>query len=124
MEAKHTPGPWEYVASNEHHGPYVVGPYGRDVCDCYTMSNPMAASVRNGGTSYPIHHHGEDADANARLIAAAPDLLAQHNTNLVDLDLLRRAIAEGDPKAELLVRVDDLIRFSRDAITKAEPSHV
>lgn len=53
------------------------------------------------------------------LIASAPALLAQHNTNLVDLDLLRRAIAEGDPKAELLLRVDDLIRFSRDAITKA-----
>jgi hypothetical protein len=39
------------------------------------MSNPLAASVRNGGTSFPINHQGEAAEANARLIAAAPELL-------------------------------------------------
>lgn len=70
-----TPGPWEYVPSNEHHGPYVCGPWGGDVCDCYTMSNPSALSVRNGGDSKPIHFFGEMADANARLIALAPELL-------------------------------------------------
>lgn len=73
-ENKHTPGPWEYVASNEHHGPYVAS-YAGDVADCYVMSNPLAASIRNGGTSYPVHHQGDSADANARLIAAAPDML-------------------------------------------------
>lgn len=75
LETKHTPGPWEYVPSNEHHGPYVSGPFGGDICDCYMMSNPTALSVRNGGDSRPIHFQHEDADANARLIAAAPDLL-------------------------------------------------
>jgi hypothetical protein len=73
--SEHTPGPWEYIASTEHHGPYVSGPYGGDVCDCYTMSNLSAASVRNGGDSSPIPFQGDAADANARLIAAAPDLL-------------------------------------------------
>lgn len=120
MEAKHTPGPWEYVASNEHHGPYVVGPYGRDVCDCYTMSNPMAASVRNGGTSYPIHHHGEDADANARLIAAAPDLLAALKECL---GLAKIAETLTGCRAD-----DDYVWGIRDlivaALAKAEPSHV
>lgn len=73
-ERKWTPGPWEYVPGTEYHGPYVSGPLGGDVCDCYAMSNPAALSVRNGGSSQPIWHQAERADANARLIAAAPDL--------------------------------------------------
>lgn len=73
-EAKFTPGPWEYVPSSEHHGPYVAGPHGGDVCDCYTMSTPDAPSTRNGGNSYPVHFFAEQADANARLIAAAPTM--------------------------------------------------
>src|SRR6185312_446312 len=69
--SKHTAGPWEYVPGTEHHGPYVVNMWGGDICDCYTMSNLAAASVRNGGTSYPINHQGEAAEANAQLIAEA-----------------------------------------------------
>jgi hypothetical protein len=75
-ETKHTPGPWGYVPSNENHGPYVVNEWGAgDICDCYSMTNPDALSVRNGGVSKPVHFQNEEADANARLIAAAPDLL-------------------------------------------------
>lgn len=66
--------PWEYIPGTEHHGPYVAGLYGGDICDCYAMSNPLALSQRNGGTSKPIWHQAEYADANARLIAAAPEL--------------------------------------------------
>ena len=77
-ESKHTPGPWEYVPSTEHHGPYVTTgadmTYG-DIADCYVMSKPAEWSTRNGGDSKPIPHQHERADANARLIAAAPDLL-------------------------------------------------
>lgn len=69
-----TPGPWEYVPSTEHHGPYVAAPFGGDVADCYVMSNPTLLSERNGGKSRPIPHQAEAADANARLIAAAPEL--------------------------------------------------
>ena len=71
----HTPGPWEYVPSTEHHGPYVTNQWGGDICDCYAMSNPASLSVRNGGDSRPIHFQHEAADANARLIAAAPQML-------------------------------------------------
>lgn len=75
--APHTPGPWHYIASTKHHGPYVTADYGGDVCDCYTMSDLATASVRNGGTSYPVPFQGENADANARLIATAPELHAE-----------------------------------------------
>lgn len=71
MSGEHTLTPWEYVASTEHHGPYVTASYGGDICDCYCMSNPSALSVRNGGNSYPIHHQGEQADANAQFIVRA-----------------------------------------------------
>ena len=74
-EVKHTPGPWEYVPSTEHHGPYVTSDFGTTIADCYVMSNPGNLSVLNGGDSRPIHHLHEMADPNARLIAAAPELL-------------------------------------------------
>lgn len=73
---KHTAGPWDYVPSNENHGPYVANGWGAgDICDCYVMSNPSEPAVCNGGTSRAIHMQREEADANARLIAAAPDML-------------------------------------------------
>jgi hypothetical protein len=75
METKHTPGPWEYVPGNENHGPYVVSDYGSDIADCYTMSNLSGSAVCNGGDSKPVPFCGEQAEANARLIAAAPELL-------------------------------------------------
>lgn len=74
--SKYTAGPWQYIPSTEHHGPYVSNKEGYgDICDCYVMSNPTALSVRNGGDSKPIHMQPDCADANARLIAAAPALL-------------------------------------------------
>jgi len=40
------------------------------------MSNPYALAVCNGGDSKPIAFQHDEADANARLISAAPDMLA------------------------------------------------
>lgn len=73
--AQHTPGPWDYVPANEHHGPYVTSDFGSTICDLYTMTNPNNLSVRNGGDSRPVPFLAEMADPNARLIAAAPDML-------------------------------------------------
>ena len=68
--------PWEVVPANEHHGFYIVSAWGQTVCDLYTMSNPTAASVRNGGDSFPVPFSTDYAEADARLIATAPALLA------------------------------------------------
>lgn len=105
----YTPGPWAYIPSNENHGPYVVNDGGAgDICDCYTMSNLSDRSVINGGESKPIHFQYEEADANARLIAAAPDMLAA--LNLIDAylyatapesnerQIVQRAIAKAEGK--------------------------
>ena len=73
--ANYTPGPWDYVASTEHHGPYVTSNYGSTIADCYVMSQPSELSTLNGGPSKPIPHMTEMADANARLISAAPEML-------------------------------------------------
>ena len=72
MTDAHTPGPWDYVPANEHHGPYVTTDYGTTVADLYVLSEPV---VWSSETRKPIPFMGEMAEANARLIAAAPDLL-------------------------------------------------
>lgn len=74
-QAQHTSGPWDYVPSTEHHGPYVTSEFGTTVCDFYVMTQPSLFSTANGGKSRPIHHLHEMADANARLTAAAPEML-------------------------------------------------
>ncbi len=74
--AKYTPGPWEYVPSTENHGPYICSEFGCTIADCYTMTEPSKPAACNGGPSKPILFLGEMADSNARLIAAAPDMLA------------------------------------------------
>lgn len=58
----HTPGPWQ-VKPNSVGGP-TVGPEGSVVADIRTYGGPHV-----GGRQHP------QTDANARLIAAAPDLL-------------------------------------------------
>lgn len=80
-----TPTPWEVIPSTEHHGPYIVSPYGSTLADLYCMSNPNALSVRNGGDSKPIHF--PDADDNASLIVRAVnayDRLVESNQRLAD----------------------------------------
>lgn len=105
---KMTPGPWEYVPSNEHHGPYVAGPFGGDICDCYTMSHPALFSTANGGPSKPIHHQQEAADANARAIAALPDVLeALRDARNSGLIYWEPQTARGvEQKALMLARID------------------
>jgi hypothetical protein len=108
---KHTPGPWEYVPSTEHHGPYVTSNFGSTICDCYVMSKPAEWSVGNGGDSKPVPFLGEMADPNARLIAAAPELLealidfvtAARNLRTADFSEYRQAFIEADERARAAI---------------------
>ncbi len=74
-DSKHTPGPWEYVPGTQHHGPYITSAFGSTIADCYTMSMPFERSTANGGPSKPLPFLHEMAEPNARLIAAAPELM-------------------------------------------------
>ena len=90
-KAKHTPGPW----SNEYDGSLVMA--GQVVCGCDHLS--------------PDRADYEEAKANARLIAAAPELLEVAKAILKRFDLedintifpgsalrddLRKAIAKAE----------------------------
>ena len=108
-ETKWTSGPWEYIASTEHHGPYVVAPFGGDIADCYTMSNR------------PIHFQHEQADANARLIAAAPDLYEA----LADMlgahpPISKRIGGEGSPARRAQEDQEAAIAKARAALARAK----
>lgn len=52
--------------------------------------------------------------------AGVSALLEELEVREGDLVMLRRAIEEGDPKAELLVRVNDMLRETRAAIARVE----
>jgi hypothetical protein len=96
--------PWDYIKSTEHHGPYVVSAYGCIIADFYCMSRPDDWSVRNGGTSKPIHHMGELADEHAAYAVRAS------NAHEALVGALRRLDAfwredfpegpDGDPKCK------------------------
>ena len=57
---KHTPGPWTENACE------VQAPDGTSICEMFSRPN-------DSGINYP---YSPEADANSRLICAAPDLLA------------------------------------------------
>jgi len=92
-------------------GPWTARQYcGKD--DSWFVRGPSDERVCGSGSGHVI-------EANARLIAAAPDLLGQHESTVADLEFLRRAITEGDPKAELLIRIDDILRRTQSVLSRA-----
>lgn len=84
--------------------------------------------VTRGTESYLIGRGRNGAPENifrAMLSAAPPppasdvaEMVEQHEVNFADLELLKRAIEECDPRKELWLRVDDLIRRTRAALSK------
>lgn len=64
MKQKHTPGPWGYAYDDRGECVIDVGPWCPNV---YGRIDPVVASVPQDGN--------DNEEANARLIAAAPDLL-------------------------------------------------
>lgn len=95
LKEKHTQGPWEVMISGKH-----VFVNSDDECVCITHNND----------SLPP----EKAIANARLIAAAPELLEACKDMV---ELLSRFINEtsGDNRGTIV-----FLKVIRDAIAKAE----
>ena len=101
----HTPGPW--LLSTQDYPPIVYATRGSDERDA--TAEPMVALV-DGGPGYcnlPV----QTAEANARLIAAAPDLLAA----LVGLGEAMRDFDGADVRSML-----PALLAGRAAIAKAQ----
>ena len=94
-ETKHTPGPWTFTQSTfEPHW-----------CDVRGTDHEELATVWNKADT-----HGKVALANARMIAAAPELLEACNAALV----------RGCANLGQLADHDDTIKLLRAALAKAE----
>lgn len=124
----HTPGPWRVIereipwsTESGREGAHVERwiytdwehPQLKDLAPVVTLSTGIAKAGDPPVRMVSIREH------DARLIASAPELLGQHEAHLVDLELLLRAIKEGDPKSELEIRVQDIIRNKGAVIAKA-----
>ena len=95
MTTKHTPGPWTLKLTENGH-PVIEDRVGRKVVEQFC----------NGGTS-----EGSEGRDNARLIAAAPDLLAACKTMLSSMRLMDDGAEDVQREAEDMMRA---------AIAKAE----
>ena len=104
MTAKHTPGPWFTV-------PTLTGA----VSINKTAQVPIATV---GGAGW--HLGREMAEANAALIASAPDLLAERDRlRAVNADLLRALILVTDLCGAAGVPLGEAGHIARAAIAKA-----
>lgn len=98
--SKHTPGPWIGA------GPSFGDPLPRYTTEIVTEWEGEGGEVL-AICELPLHHHDNENEANARLIAAAPDLLKA----------LRDLLAEADD----VIATCPLTRAAaRAAIAKAE----
>lgn len=101
-EARHTPGPWT------PEGSFVVayGEHGANIC---AVSEPRSSAVVEYTRPSLRSDYGEEIYANARLIAAAPELLEAGNR-------VMNAIYMQRDNAELTAATNELA----EAIMKAE----
>ncbi len=100
--AKHTPGPWTFGGARE-----------RKTGDRLVMdreNNPVASAI-----DYNEYAKDDQVDANARLIAASPDLLREANKALSFLECMRDRVAGLTQHYKIEVEED-----LRAAIKKAE----
>jgi len=98
---QHTPGPWLVEPATENHGPYITNDLRNvTICDLYFLQSKGFYT-----------HCEEEAEANARLIAAAPDLLEALTKTVDALD------AVLDERGT--VGYDDIVDAGRAVIAKA-----
>lgn len=99
----HTKGPW---SCNNNVG--VVFGEGCQVAVCGDFHDAEL-----------VPYNADRWRADARLISLAPEMLEELEVRASDLFMLHKAIDAGDPKAELLMRVDDMLRETKALIARA-----
>ena len=100
---KFTPSPWRYYSGSRSVWSQATSP---EKAICVVSGPQKQCDIR---------------DANARLIANAPEYHRQTDLTIGGLELLRTAIEADDPKRELLLCVDDLIRDNKAMQARAAP---
>lgn len=109
-EGKHTPGPWKQSHRKQPNGDYIT--------QVYCAGGETIANV----AWYPVELGdgitGTSRGANARLIAAAPDLLEALQQSINQMQMAGDAIENGRYD-EALLHVRSLMRSKLDAIAKA-----
>jgi hypothetical protein len=113
MSNEHTPGPWYWKAGNLEAAQNEVIIYPANVAGDLPDDAPMACQMGSYGEMAE-----EDADANARLIAAAPDLLTACQMRAMLDDW---AMSEDDDKKTDRMKAD-LLRRCSELGWKADPS--
>ena len=109
--AKHTPGPWHCIGGAVYRDGNAGEPTG-----------PIAFMCRDERATLAGIHPTE-RDANARLIAAAPDLLAACVALLVEYDSMNaelRHIGKGRPESSDGAHPDSAGQAARSAIADAK----
>ncbi len=111
MDAKHTPGPWNPVTGQGAHHRDIYIRHGERQPD---GTWPAVAKCTSTGIGARVV-----VEANARLIAAAPDLLAACRDAASQIDYLRRRLSDKERRftAPTTNKVEESILA---AIAKAE----
>jgi hypothetical protein len=111
-EQKHTPGPWDLGGkvklSNTHLVRYVRF-NSEIVCQCWSTGVDRAL---------PVSQREQEMDANARLIAAAPDMLEALKGTLALAEAYYRTLPDDGPEQDHYMT--SIIEPARAAIAKAE----
>lgn len=109
----HTPGPWHVVNGIEVHD--KAAEY--DSSGTRIGETPNRICLVEYPYSYPDYRHGATKEANARLIAAAPELLEALRGALVALEQAYTALPDDSPAQDYFVAC--YIEPAREAIARA-----
>lgn len=113
-EAKHTPGPWKQCTANDGKCPCgLIWSLSRDFAVATALSTCNRFEGHNGGEGIPPD--SEQFHANAKLIAAAPGLLAECETILAEMEEKTDSVSE-DVALWMEIKMNHL----RAAIEKAK----
>jgi hypothetical protein len=123
MGTKHTPGRWDHVIDQSPHCRdddrlNVIGPNGELIA---TLNRHAPGVVRlSTGHEVEAPGCGGDPEANARLIAASPELLVACKAALEEIEPRRAVEASAeDMMTPRLRRLSSLVTQLKNIITKA-----